>query len=95
MPSAFWYSWSKAVSFAKETGRLVIYADEREKCRHLAQTVDKLLNVCKYRPGCPTARHTAPHKNGGEPHLTKKTKIYGIIALRTKMRQNNGGIPKW
>ena len=46
-------------------------------------------------PDAPTARHTAPHKNGGEPHFTKKTKIYGIITLRTKMRQNNGGIPKW
>ena len=46
-------------------------------------------------PDAPTARHTAPHKNGGEPHLTKKTKIYGIITLRTKVRQNNGGIPKW
>ena len=65
MPSAFWYSWSKAVSFAKETGRLVIYADEREKCRHLAQTVDKCVNTA---PDAPTARHTAPHKNGGEPH---------------------------
>ena len=46
-------------------------------------------------PDAPTARHTAPHKNGGKSHLTKKTKIYGIITLRTKMRQNNGGIPKW
>ena len=38
---------------------------------------------------------TNSNKNGGEPHLSKKTKIYGIITLCTKVRQNNGGIPKW
>ena len=65
-------------------------------CKYFSRyTERRIIRYCKYRPECPNCTLKSPTKNGGEPHLTKKTKIYGIITLRTKMRQNNGGIPKW